>query len=193
MRFNALLVGFAMCLAPAAWAVNKCTGADGKVVFQDAPCADGKGQKMDIRPASGSAGASPAEAQLEIEKLKRSNAMAEAIRSHKPLIGMSIAQLQEAMGPASKVNADNYNGVQREQVIYERPGETWYVYTRSGVVESIQHRPGEQYGAAPRPQVQCPSAHEIRNAKVSASSNMLGEAERVERLKSIREMEACGR
>ena len=53
MRFNALLVGFAMCLAPAAWAVNKCTGADGKVVFQDAPCADGKGGKIDVKPASG--------------------------------------------------------------------------------------------------------------------------------------------
>ena len=72
--------------------------------------------------------------------------MAEAIRTHKPLVGMTVAQLNEAMGPATKVNADNYNGTQREQVIYERPSESWYVYTRNGMVESIQHRPGAPLG-----------------------------------------------
>ncbi|RYF51220.1 MAG: DUF4124 domain-containing protein [Comamonadaceae bacterium] len=42
----ALVLGF---VAPA-WAVNKCTGADGKVSFQDAPCA-GEGEKIEVRPA----------------------------------------------------------------------------------------------------------------------------------------------
>lgn len=36
------------------WAVNKCIGPDGKVAFQDAPCV-GKGEKLDVRPASGAA------------------------------------------------------------------------------------------------------------------------------------------
>ena len=42
----ALALGF---LAPA-WAINKCTGADGKVSFQDAPCV-GQGEKIEARPA----------------------------------------------------------------------------------------------------------------------------------------------
>jgi len=42
----ALALGF---LAPA-WAINKCTDADGKVSFQDAPCA-GEGEKIEVRPA----------------------------------------------------------------------------------------------------------------------------------------------
>ncbi|MBT9514217.1 MAG: DUF4124 domain-containing protein [Acidovorax sp.] len=41
-----LALGF---LAPA-WAVNKCTDANGKVSFQDAPCV-GEGEKVDVRPA----------------------------------------------------------------------------------------------------------------------------------------------
>ena len=45
------------CLAPA-WAVNKCTGTDGRVSFQDAPCA-GQGEKIDVRPAI--EGVSPAQ------------------------------------------------------------------------------------------------------------------------------------
>ena len=44
----------ASLLTAPAWAVNKCTGADGKVTFQDAPCA-GNGEQIDVRPASGPA------------------------------------------------------------------------------------------------------------------------------------------
>jgi hypothetical protein len=43
---------FALALgsvAPA-WAINKCTGDDGKVSFQDAPC-PGDGEKIEVRPA----------------------------------------------------------------------------------------------------------------------------------------------
>lgn len=46
------------CMAPA-WAINKCTSADGKVSFQDAPCA-GQGEKIEVRPAlSGAVPAQP--------------------------------------------------------------------------------------------------------------------------------------
>lgn len=189
---QAIFLSAALLIAPA-WAINKCTGADGKVAFQDAPCA-GKGEKLDVRPASGhSTPAVAGEAQARVNKLKWDNAMAEAIRTHKPLVGMTVAQLQEAMGPATKVNADNYNGTQREQVIYERQQETWFVYTRNGVVESIQHRPGMPIGpSSARTAGPCPSPHDIRNAITSASSMTLSDAERVERWKSIRTMQACG-
>lgn len=39
-----------------AYAINKCTGADGKPVFQDAPCS-GAGETLVVRPASGAANA----------------------------------------------------------------------------------------------------------------------------------------
>ena len=193
MKLKICVYLVALMLAPPAWAINKCTGADGKVVYQDAPCM-GQGERLNVLPANGSASdAAVGNAQAELNKLTRDNELAEAIRTHKPLVGMTVAQLQEAMGLATTVNADNYQGVQREQVIYMRPNETWYVYTRSGIVESIQNRPGAPYGDTRKAQIACPSQHEIRNAKVSASSNMLGDAERAERMRSIRQMEACGR
>lgn len=43
----------AVVMVPA-FAINKCVGADGKTVFQDVPCV-GQGQKIDVKPASGSA------------------------------------------------------------------------------------------------------------------------------------------
>lgn len=182
-----------LTFAPA-WAINKCTGADGKVVFQDLPCA-GQGEKMDVRPASGYADEQDAQdAQAVVQKLQADNQMAEAIRTHEPLVGMTRAQLQEAMGTPTKVNANNYGGVQEEQMIYERPIETWYVYTRAGVVTSIQHRPGPPIGARTRnAERRCPTQHEIKDAITSAGSIALSTEEKAARWRVIREMQACGR
>ncbi len=52
-----LLLAFALCTP--AWAVNKCTGADGKVTFQDTPCA-GATESIAVQPASGRAHVAPA-------------------------------------------------------------------------------------------------------------------------------------
>jgi len=49
-----LILVAATALAAPAWAINKCTGPDGKVSFQDAPC-EGQGARIDVRPAAGPA------------------------------------------------------------------------------------------------------------------------------------------
>lgn len=58
MKIKLALLAAALAVGTPAWAINKCTGPDGKTVFQDAPCA-GKGEKIDVRPASGSAASPP--------------------------------------------------------------------------------------------------------------------------------------
>lgn len=192
---RAALMFACLLAATPAWAINKCTDASGKVVYQDAACAGGKGQALTIRPASGPGNAAASgEAQARLDKLKSDNAMSEAIRTHTPLVGMTSVQLQQALGTPTKVNADNYNGTQRDQVIFERRNETWYVYTRNGVVESIQHRPGAPIGSPPAQEAgRCPSQHEIKAAITSASSITLSERERAERWKAIRAMQECGK
>lgn len=55
----AMLWAALLLAASPAWAINKCTGADGKVAFQDAPC-QGKGEVLDVKPASGRGAASVA-------------------------------------------------------------------------------------------------------------------------------------
>ena len=62
MKLNhSLLLAAALLMAALAWAINKCKTAEGKMVFQDAPCA-GEGEKLDVRPASGHAVRAPATA-----------------------------------------------------------------------------------------------------------------------------------
>ena len=53
MRMNTCVIAAVMlCLTGSAWSITKCTGADGKVVFQDLPCA-GKAEAVTVRPARG--------------------------------------------------------------------------------------------------------------------------------------------
>jgi hypothetical protein len=184
----------ALAVSPS-WAINKCTGPDGSVVFQDAPCA-GKGGAIVVRPASGNAPASNADAaertRLEVAKINRRSETNAAIARGEPLVGMTRAELDQAMGAPTKINSNNYAGVLHDQLIYQRPQATWMIYTESGVVTSIQHRPASNNVAA-GPSVRCPTPFEIRGMQVSANSNSLSAEERLERQKQITEAMRCGR
>lgn len=49
--FNPVIFLSILIFAPQAWAAHKCTGPDGKVSYQDAPCS-GQGEKFEVRPIS---------------------------------------------------------------------------------------------------------------------------------------------
>lgn len=53
LKPTVVVVAAALLAAPA-WAIHKCTRPDGRVTFQDTPCA-GQGEKIEVRPASGPA------------------------------------------------------------------------------------------------------------------------------------------
>jgi hypothetical protein len=192
MNKIAALFALGCLVASPAWAVNKCT-IDGKTVFQDAAC-PGKGEAITVRPASGHAQPSTAnsaamKAKSELAALNRRAEVRGAIERREPLVGMTQAELLEAMGQPDRANLANYNGVQHNQLIYERGGRTLYVYTDAGVVKAIQNT--ESVGVARRVAVRCPSPMEIRAMETSASSITLSDAEKVERLRQIGEARKC--
>lgn len=187
------LIALCIWVASPVWAINKCT-VDGKTVFQDTPCA-GKGEALTVRPASGHSNASTVESaaktKRDIASIEWRSKINAAISRSEPLVGMTRAELDKAMGTPTKLNANNYDGRLKDQIIYDRPRQSWYVYTEDGVVTSIQHRPSMTRDVAQT--VKCPSPMEIRSMETSASSITLSEAERVERLKQIGEAKKCGR
>jgi hypothetical protein len=128
---------------------------------------------------------------MEIAGIEWRSQVNAAIARGEPLVGMTRAELDRAMGAPTKVNADNYGGRLKDQIIYDRPRQSWYVYTEDGIVTSIQHRPGVTQTT--RAGVACPSPMEIRSMETSASSITLSEEERVQRRKEIAEARRCGR
>ena len=192
-----IVIGLLLAVAcTQAAAVNKCTGPDGKVVFQDAPC-EGKGETVKVWSSgpSSPSGSGPDDAlqrarrQAEIDGIHQRADIRAAIERGEPMVGMTRSQLEQALGAPDLVNADNDGGVVREQIIFERPGQAWYVYTENGVVTSIQNRPSVHRTRAGR----CPTPQEIRAMETSASSITLSERERMERLRQIGEARRCSR
>ena len=56
LRYAACIL--ALGLVSPAWAINKCTDAQGKVSFQEAPC-PGEGEKVELRPAMSAPAVAP--------------------------------------------------------------------------------------------------------------------------------------
>ena len=191
---HALLLTIVLLTATNTWAVNKCKGPDGKISFQDAPCADGTGEKLNIRERAPSRTTTDLEStqQGQIASLRAQNEISAAIREGRPVIGMTVKQLNESMGLATKVNTHSLNGEMREQAIFERDNGTWYVYTKNGLVDYIQHRPDSpRHQLATERRLPCPSSLEIQNARTAATSISLNESQRNEALHRVKEMERC--
>lgn len=84
-----------------ALAINKCTTTDGKVAFQDTPCAGaGKNEKIEVRPASGNIpaalGASAA-GKVPISEAERLNALTAASQNDRRRI-----DLRDRLVPSAK-------------------------------------------------------------------------------------------
>jgi hypothetical protein len=145
MKSRFLWVVCAALASPSAWAVFKCQGADGAVVFQDAPCpADGK--KMDIS-ATPSADREIASRQREAQEAEKriSDGVARLLEqravAQTPLtIGMTSEQVRAAWGQPSKVNVSVNSHIRSEQWVYRRgPRLTQYAYIENGRLRSIQN------------------------------------------------------
>lgn len=164
----------------------------GKASYQDMPCAD-KGAAIKLTPGSGHADVGTGDAVAKSKKMVADtnwrSKVNEAIATGKPLVGMTRAELDQAMGAPTKVNAANYAGVLKDQLIYRQPAQTWYVYTEQGVVVTIQNAQEANNVAASK--APCLSPFTIREMETSASSVRLGETERADRLKKIAEAKKC--
>ncbi len=122
-----------------AWAVNKCTGPDGKVVYQQTECAGtGKAQALVLVPNSS---ATDHEAR-----------QAEKLRKARKICGVNVLPLMPEIGWSEDmflqcsllgldnrpdaVNATETAGGETKQYVFRSWGV--YIYTRNGLLTTIQ-------------------------------------------------------
>jgi hypothetical protein len=185
-----LLLAFLLA-APEAWAQTmfKCTGADGRVAFQQTPCDTGRGGKAEQLqvPQTNVVEGNPAgDASLRAEA-SRSAAVRLAIARGQLVTGMTEAELQQAMGQPTVVNTNNVDGRISRQFVYRLPdGSTRYVYTRDGLTYASQERPST--GRAPASRRTCFNDEQIQGADANAGSLMHSPAERERRRAEVQRM-----
>lgn len=113
-------------VASAAHAQFKCTGADGSVSFQQAPCAaSARAERLNLPEP-------PKRTALE-------QAVEWAIANRRVLPGMNRGELKRVMrADPDRVNTTVAGGVRTEQQIYRRTASTVYVYLDDGIVSAVQ-------------------------------------------------------
>ena len=129
IRSIPMAVGICCLVAglPPAWAVQKCVGQDGKVSYQEAPCAStaksAEAVKLDPVPPT-----TPLDSKINA-----------AIATSSIVVGMTAAQVRRSWGSPSKINRTVGSYGANEQWVYQRENyQAQYVYLENGVVTSIQ-------------------------------------------------------
>lgn len=136
-----------VALCAPAWAINKCAGADGKVVYQDAPCpgggtnvntsgagqADANSEGSNYYKKEGARLAAEERAQAAAQA--RANKISAAIFSRQIVIGMTADEARRSWGEPSKINASVGSYGRHEQWVYP---DSHYVYIDNGLVTSAQ-------------------------------------------------------
>lgn len=155
----AVFLAAALSAAVPAWAVNKCTGPDGKVMFQDAPC-PGTGitvaedlarRQAETELRRNEANKLREEAEIQKRKAALQDEARQALRQQvckgkfyaEPTIGMKVETWQhctefwDSHGSGEKVNeTESAAGVRRQHVF--RYSTIKYIYTTNGIITAIQ-------------------------------------------------------
>ena len=134
---NLVLLSLAAACAPA-WAINKCTGSDGRVSYQAEPCAAGAAGSARV-DTSGAGQPDPEGAIRARQDVLRARTL-DAINAGKVGVGMSAADVRRAWGAPDKINRTLSASGAEEQWIYRsgRIGYDQYVYLSNGVVTTVQ-------------------------------------------------------
>ena len=126
MRTTLVLLLAAASL-PAA-AQYRCRAADGSVSFQQSPCPQGTSQqKLELRAdAPASPGVAP-DYKGQLSELERQRKIREAITAGRPMVSMTRAELDSAMGVPQRSSSGQVGPDQTEQLLYQRGGRSIYV------------------------------------------------------------------
>ena len=152
----ALLAAPTLCLAQ-----YKCVQSDGKVAFQEMPCAAGaSSQKLGV--GSGGVGAAAG------------NGHWSAIARGVPEVGMTRTELDAAVGRPDKTSTAQ-NGTNSDEIrTYNKSERTYEVTVRNGVVSSVSAKAPETTTTtttttAAEPRRSCPTPAQIRDMEFEAA------------------------
>jgi hypothetical protein len=120
---HALVAALLLAASGAALAQFKCTGRDGKVAFQDAPCErTASGERLEMAKAA------PDDGRQHVRA---------ALARGRATVGMTRQELDRVLGTPAAVNRSWVGGSEHVQLVYRYAEKTIYFYLRDGVAESF--------------------------------------------------------
>ena len=133
--FAALLLALA---ASPVYALNKCVDAHGRTVYQDKICATENGKTLTLTEANGQTDA--AQRSSIAARRNRTNSpeeIMEALRLREPVVGMTLAQITQALGMAGMAVPQSRAQMQaREplQYVFTSKAQNWLASVQNSIV-----------------------------------------------------------
>lgn len=155
---------------PAA-AQYRCRAPDGSISFQQNPCPEGAGQqKLDVRVNAPAAPGATPDYTGSLNELERQRKIREAISAGRPMVSMTRAELDVAMGAPQRSSSGQSGTDQNDQLLYLRNGRSIYVSLKNGVVVAFDDVDPPMGASRTAPAAKpCPSAREIRDIEIDIS------------------------
>ena len=120
-----------------AMAINKCTGADGKVSFQDAPCV-GTGELLTVKPASGRAPTASASAGAASEAKRQTDVQRAEASITASINERRLANVQNIFYPQSLHLIDQHRRTCEKEQATLKGGQFAYVQNLYGKTHAAQ-------------------------------------------------------
>lgn len=139
MKYVPIAVALLVAICTPAWAINKCKGPGGKVIYQDAPCEGA--EKVNL---SGAGQSDPQSTgtnywQTQAARLARQEKVEAAIAARQIVIGMTGDEARRSWGNPTKINSSVGSYGKHDQWVYDRGSHrSQYIYVQNGLVTSMQ-------------------------------------------------------
>jgi len=133
---TAAIAALMLAASAPALAVNRCTGPDGRVSFQDQPCA-GQGGTIEVKPSTGKAPATGPSGLTEAQRINAAIDRSAAARRLIDLDSLLIPRASQALDQSRARCASQRTALERSQYAYKQNlyGKTHAAQIASEIVQ----------------------------------------------------------
>ena len=156
MRTPIFVAVFLALAASPVYALNKCVEANGRIVYQDKGCPSDSGKTLTVTEANGQTDA--ALRNNIAARRTRSNTpeeITEALRLREPVVGMTLAQMTQALGMAGMAVPQSHAQMKArepQQYVFTSKEQSWLASVLNGMVIGLDG------GLAPSPMASASAA-----------------------------------
>ena len=156
MRTPVFVAALLALAASPVYALNKCVEANGRIVYQDKGCPSPSGKALTVTEANGQTDAAlRSNITARRNRTNTPEEITEALRLREPVVGMTLAQITQALGMAGMAVPQSHAQMKArepQQYVFTSKEQSWMASVLNGLVIGLDG------GLAPSPMASASAA-----------------------------------
>ncbi len=138
MRTPIFVAVFLALAASPVYALNKCVEANGRIVYQDKGCPSDSGKALTVTEANGQTDAAlRSNITARRNRTNTPEEITEALRLREPVVGMTLAQITQALGMAGMAVPQTHAQMKAGeplQYVFSSKAQSWLASVQNSIV-----------------------------------------------------------